>query len=44
MTLTAFFPAKTLLELVVKYGRELDSLPQMLPSGWAAVLHLYNLR
>jgi len=42
--LEAFFHAKTMLDLVVKYGRELDAAPKMLPSGWAAVLYLYNLR
>jgi hypothetical protein len=42
--LEAFFHAKTMLDLVVKYGRELDTIPQMLPSGWAAVLYLYGLR
>jgi hypothetical protein len=42
--LEAFFHAKTMLELVVKYGQELQTVPQMLPSGWAAVLYLYGLR
>ncbi len=42
--LEAFFHAKTMLELAVKYGRELDSAPQTLPSGWAAVLYLFGLR
>lgn len=42
--LEAFFHAKTMLELVVNYGRELESAPPMLPSGWAAVLYLYDLR
>lgn len=42
--LEALFHAKTMLELAVKYGRELDAAPQMLPSGWAAVLYLYDLR
>ncbi len=42
--LEAFFHAKTMLDLVVKYGRELEAVPRMLPSGWAAVLYLYNLR
>jgi hypothetical protein len=27
-----------------RYARELDDPPQMLPSGWASVLHLYGLR
>ena len=40
----AFFHAKFFLEMVVKYGRELEEPPQRLPSGWAAVLCLYELR
>ena len=40
----AFFHAKFLLEMVVKYGKKMEELPEMLPSGWAAVLCLYNLR
>jgi len=40
----AFFHAKFFLEMVVKYGRELEEPPQTLPSGWAAVLCLYELR
>lgn len=42
--LEAFFHARYFLEMVVKYGKELDSSPQIVPSGWAAVLHLYNMR
>lgn len=42
--LEAFFHARTMLELVVRYGRELQEPPQIMPSGWAAVLYLYNLR
>ena len=42
--LEAFFHAKFFLEMVVKYGRELAEPPQLLPSGWAAVLCLYGLR
>ncbi len=40
----AFLHARFFLEMVVKYGRELDAPPNMLPSGWAAVLYLYGLR
>jgi len=29
---------------MVKYGKELDYPPVTMPSGWAAVLYLYNLR
>ena len=42
--LEAFFHAKTMLELAVKYGRELETVPQSLPSGWAALLYLFDLR
>ena len=42
--LEAFFHARMMLEFVVRYGRELEDAPQVLPSGWAAVLCLYNLR
>ena len=40
----AFFHAKYMLEMVCKYGQELDEPPELLPSGWAAVLSLYGLR
>lgn len=40
----AFFHAKFFLEMVVKYGKEMEEPPTMLPSGWAAVLCLYDLR
>jgi hypothetical protein len=40
----AFFHAKFFLEMVCKYGPALDSPPSTIPSGWAAVLYLYNLR
>jgi len=40
----AFFHAKFFLEIVVKYGKEMEEPPEMLPSGWAAVLCLYVLR
>jgi hypothetical protein len=33
-----------MLEMAVKYGRELDEPTDSLPSGWAAFLYLYNLR
>jgi hypothetical protein len=42
--LEAFFHARTMLQFVVRYGRELDQAPRILPSGWAAVLYLYRLR
>lgn len=42
--LEAFFHARFMLEMVVQFGRTLDAPPQVLPSGWAAVLYLYGLR
>ncbi len=40
----AFFHARTMLEYAVRYGRELETAPDSLPSGWAAVLYLFGLR
>jgi aminoglycoside phosphotransferase len=40
----AFLHARYFVEMMVRYGRQLDSPPHMLPSGWAAVLTLYGLR
>jgi len=40
----AYFHARYFLEMVCTYGKELKEPPQVLPSGWAAVLYLYNLR
>ena len=40
----AFCHARYFLEMVCKYGRELKLPPQPMPSGWAAVLYLYNIR
>jgi hypothetical protein len=42
--LEAFFHARYFLEMASKYGRELKTPPQPMPSGWAALLYLYNLR
>ena len=42
--LEAFFHARYFLEMAVLYGRELKESPQTLPSGWAGLLYLYNLR
>lgn len=42
--LTAFFHAKYFLEMCIHYGKQLESAPNMLPSGWAAVLTLFNCR
>jgi hypothetical protein len=40
----AFFHARYFLEMAVKYGRELKESPNLLPSGWAALLCLYGIR
>lgn len=42
--LEAFFHARTMLELAVRCGRDRSEPPQPMPSGWAAVLYLFNLR
>jgi hypothetical protein len=42
--LEGFFHARTMLEYAIRYGKELDTVPTVLPSGWAAVLYLYGLR
>ena len=41
--LEAFFHARFMLEMAVRYAG-LDEPPQTLPSGWAALLYLFNLR
>lgn len=40
----AFFHARFMVEMVCKYGHELEEAPELLPSGWAAVLELDRLR
>ena len=42
--LEAFFHARYFLKMAVKYGVELPEPPSTLPSGWAGLLYLYNLR
>ena len=42
--LEAFFHARQFLHLAVKYGKELKKAPELLPSGWAALLTLYGIR
>lgn len=39
-----FWHAKYFLEHMIVAADEIESAPQILPSGWAAVLYLYNLR
>ena len=41
--LEAFFHARFFLEMAVRYA-DLPEPPDSLPSGWAAILHLYELR
>lgn len=40
----AFFHARHILLMVCKYAEELPEPPPILPSGWATVLYLYNVR
>ena len=40
----AFFHAHYFLRMTCKYGRELETPPNAMPSGWAAVLYLFDLR
>lgn len=40
----AFLQAKFFLEMAVKYGKELETAPNCLPSGWATLLYFYNIR
>jgi hypothetical protein len=42
--LEAFWHTKYFLTMMAKYAKQLDSAPQCLPSGWAAVLYLFELR
>lgn len=40
----AFFHARYFLQMAVTYGKQLSAPPSLLPSGWAALLYLYELR
>jgi len=40
--LEAFFHANYFLKMTIKYGHDLNEPPEMLPSGWAAVLCLFQ--
>jgi hypothetical protein len=42
--LEAYFHAHYFLTMAIKYGAALNEPPQILPSGWAALLYLYNIR
>ena len=40
----AYFHARYFLEMAVRYGKEFERPPQYPPSGWAAVVSLYEPR
>lgn len=40
----AAFHAHYFLKMVCKYGKELETPPNAMPSGWALILYLFNLR
>jgi hypothetical protein len=40
----ALFHAHYFLKMAIKCGKELDTAPDVMPSGWATVLYLFDLR
>ncbi len=40
----AFFHARHMLVMICQYAEELQEPPSILPSGWATVLYLYDMR
>lgn len=40
----AFFHARYFLDMAVRFGQELKFAPSLLPSGWAALLCLFEMR
>jgi hypothetical protein len=42
--LEAYFHAREMLDLMIKYGNQLELAPNSLPSGWGAILYLYQIR
>ena len=42
--LDAFWHARYFLRMAIKYGQLLEEPPRLLPSGWAALLELFQLR
>jgi hypothetical protein len=42
--LEGFWHCRYFLRQLAHYGRELDDRPKVLPYGWAAALHLYDIR
>jgi hypothetical protein len=42
--LEAFWHTKYFIQMMIKYAKELETAPQATPSGWAAILYLFELR
>jgi hypothetical protein len=42
--LEAFFHARYFLEMACRYAEQFTEPPQTLPSGWASLLYLYDIR
>ena len=40
----AVFHARYFLKMACRYGKEPETPPSFMPSGWALVLYLFNLR
>jgi hypothetical protein len=40
----AFLHTRYFLDMMLQSARELETAPQILPSGWASVLYLYEMR
>ena len=41
--LEAFWHTRYFIQMMVRYGKKLKSAPECTPSGWAAVLYLFEL-
>jgi hypothetical protein len=42
--LEAFWHTKCFVQMMIKYAKGLETAPQAMPSGWAAILGLFELR
>lgn len=42
--LEAFFHSRYFIEVAVKYGKKYEIIPEVIESGWAALLELYGIR
>ena len=42
--LEAFWDTKYFTQMMIKYAKELEKAPRAMPSGWAAILWLFELR